>query len=214
MSKLTKIVLASAALLLAAGIVLVIFVLSLDPNEHKQWIADQFRQQTGWALTLEGDIHYTLYPWLGVSVNKVTIDDAVVRTSEPPLFYADHAAFRTRLLPALGGRYEIDTIRLYGARINLRVDKDGVGNWHPETQAAGTVTTETGPPAGLPLNNTVIGGVDIKQTTIDWHDARSGQQYRIENLHVGTGELVYNEPVAFDMDFDLEIRRSCRPVPP
>src|SRR5688500_5191631 len=87
-------------LLLLVGLGLIAYVLTFDPNENKEWIADKFRENTGRELVLGGDVAWTLYPWLGITANDVSIGNAP-GFSATPLLHAEHAAFRIKLMPLL-----------------------------------------------------------------------------------------------------------------
>jgi len=187
-----------AILILATG-----FVVTLDPNDHKEWLAEKFNQQTGRDLTLAGDIDLTLYPWLGLSFNQVSIGN---RTGfdEAPLFLADNAHFRVKLLPMLRQHYELDTVQLYGARLNLTVNEEGVSNWGDLIANSDENTSATSESAqDLPLSDFVLGGVDIQNASIGLEDHSSGARYEINNLNFNTDELVYAAPIDLTLSMDV-----------
>jgi AsmA protein len=74
--KAIKIVGALFGLILVSLIAFIFYVTTLDPNDYKGMIADKFNAQTGRTLTLDGDINLTIYPWLGLEVNGVTVGNA------------------------------------------------------------------------------------------------------------------------------------------
>src|SRR5690606_9889490 len=114
----------TVALFFTAIAAVVIYVVTWDPNEHKDWIAERFRESTGRELVLGGELGLSWYPWLGLSVQDLRIGNAE-GFGEDPFLSASSAVLRVRLMPILQGRYEIDTVRLYGAHVNLEVDETG-----------------------------------------------------------------------------------------
>lgn len=191
-------------LLLLVVVGLAAYVLTFDPNENKQWIAEKFRENTGRELVLGSDVAWTLYPWLGITANDVSIGNAP-GFSATPLVQAQHLAARIKLMPLLGGEYEIDTVRLHGARVNLEVRGDGTNNWTmgDTTDEAGTQDDATSGPA---VPNFIIGGVDIQDAALTYDDQPANTHYEVSNFDVAIGELVYGAPLDVRMNFDARSR--------
>src|SRR5690606_7346653 len=49
-------------------VAVVFLVATLDPNDHKDWIASRVKEQTGRGVEFRGDLALTYYPWLGIEV--------------------------------------------------------------------------------------------------------------------------------------------------
>ena len=191
-----KITLSLVTLVFTVVVVGFFYVINLDPNEHKDWIAGQIRESSGLEVEFNGDIGLTWYPWLGI-----TLDDFVVHNapgfSATPLLTAEHMAFRAKLLPLLGREYEIDTIRLHGTRIHLETDAAGQGNWNASLPATEPVADSGDSSAAL--NNLVIGGVDIQDAALTFDDRFNDVRYDIDGINISTGELVYGEPLSLSL---------------
>ena len=191
-----------------------IYLVNMDPNNHKQRIANMVHEQTGLVLHLDGDIGLTFYPWLGVSIEDVTLENPP-GYGEEHLLRLESAQFRVLLMPALRGRYEIDTVRVHGADINLIVNDQGRGNWE-SLAGEPDPTTEPQPDGdGLPLGDVVLGGVDIRNGRVTFDDRQSGQRFEIRDFMASTGELVYGEPIALELSLDAlssqpELRAQTR----
>ena len=206
MTKFFKITLSLIILVFTVVLVGFFYVVNLDPNDHKDWIAGKIQETSGLEVDFNGDISVSLYPWLGV-----TVDDMVVHNpegfSDNPLLQAEHVAFRAKLLPLLSQEYEIDTIRLAGTRIHLETDAAGRANWNaampPSTAEDSTAAT------GSPLNNLVIGGVDISNAALTFDDRFNAVRYDVENFNASTGELVYGEPLALSLSLNA---RASQPA--
>ncbi len=201
---------ALVGILLTIVIALAIWLLTFDANENKDWIAAKFRERTGRELTLGGNIELSIYPWLGLTAERVAIGNAT-GFSEEPLLSADELAFRIKLLPLLGSRYEIDTVRVDGLRLNLEVAGNGQNNWSSLAggAAAGDATAApaaTGGSSTAVLNNLVIGGVAISNTSLVYDDAFAGSHYEINELDMSIGELVYGNPLDIRLGFDAVSR--------
>jgi uncharacterized protein involved in outer membrane biogenesis len=191
MKKILSLFIGALGLALVLAIALVIYVSTLDPNDYKELIARQVRDETGRELSLNGDIQVSYYPWLGLEINDMTLANAE-GFGEEPMLRVDYAQVRVKTLPLLRQQYEIDTVRLHGAVINLVKRNDGVTNW----QDLAKVDDE---PQPLPLSALVLGGVDIKDARLNWRDEVTGAVYTIQDLDMTTGELVYGQPIQLRM---------------
>ncbi|MEY4640691.1 MAG: hypothetical protein RLZZ227_685 [Pseudomonadota bacterium] len=193
-------------LLLIVGVGLIAYVLTFDPNENKEWISAKFRENTGRELVLGGDVEWTLYPWLGITANAVSVGNAP-GFSATPLAQAEHLAARVKLMPLLNGEYEIDTVRLHGANLNLEVRGDGANNWTLQGAAEAPVDEVPAPDeGGASVPNFIIGGVDIEDAALVYDDQSTGTHYEVSNFDGSIGALVYGAPLDVRMNFDAASR--------
>jgi AsmA protein len=174
---------------LVLAVAAVFLIATLDPNDHKDWIAAKVKEETGRDLELKGDVSLTYYPWLGVEVNGLVLSNAPGFGPEPFLAF-DHFKARIKLVPLLRKKYEIDTVELYGARLNLARNKDGVTNWADLMKEPAQEKDQ--PP---PLTAIVLGGLDVRDARVTWSDATTGADYRMEEINARTGALTYGEPI-------------------
>jgi uncharacterized protein involved in outer membrane biogenesis len=188
-------------LLLLVVVGLAAYVLTFDPNENKDWIAAKFRENTGRELTLGGNVEWTLYPWLGITADNVSIGNAP-GFSATPLLQAQHLAARIKLMPLLDEQYEIDTVQLHGARVNLEVRGDGTNNWTMANASASEVPAPEGSGSANIPANIIIGGVDIQDAALVYDDQFANTHYEVSNFNASIGELVYGAPLDVRLDFD------------
>src|SRR3990172_7914867 len=122
---------------LIAGLIGIVFVgilavaialATLGQDTYKNWISGKLREATGRELQVNGDLEVDIFPWLGVTAADVTFSNRP-GFSAAPFLRADSLAVRLKLLPLLWRRYEVDTIRIQGAEVNLEVDAAGERNW-------------------------------------------------------------------------------------
>ena len=201
MKRLLKLLLGLIGLLFVILVALVIVLTTMDPNEHKDWISDQFHARTGRTLTLKGDLGLTFYPWLGVEANDATISNAA-GFGKAPFLHVGHAKLRIKLLPLLRDRYIVDTVEVDGLVLNLAMNKEGRSNWadlvSPQPQAKS---------AGLPLAAIALGGVQVKDAALHWDNRATGVRYDITRIHATTGPLVYGKPVKLDLSLQARANR-------
>lgn len=196
-------------LLVIGGIA--IWLLTFDANANKDWIARKFQEQTGRTLTLDGNIDVTFYPWLGLSAEQIAVGNAV-GFSGTPLLAAEALAFRIKLLPLLSSRYEIDTVKVDGLHLNLEVAGNGLNNWSSLTGGAAASANNAPEQASASgsstsiLNNLIIGGVSITDTSAVYDNAFADAHYEINDVNMSIGELVYGNPLDIRLDFDAASR--------
>ncbi len=194
MKALFKLFLGGIGLLIVAVVAAVIIVATLDPNEHKDWLTGKAHEATGRELQLNGDIALTYYPWLGVEANDVIMGNAA-GFGDAPFFKADHLKLRIKLMPLLKDEYEIDTVSIHGAEINLAKNAEGVSNW--DDLVSGEEEQEK---AAFPVAAIVLGGVDIKDARLGWKDASAETEYLLDKVNISTDALVFGEPIKLHMD--------------
>ena len=194
-----------AVAVVAAGIIAVV---SIDPDDYKGWIASEFHERTGRTLSLDGDVAVTLYPWLGLEVNEAGMGNAP-GFGDAPFLHVDHAKVRVKLLPLLRSRYEVDTVHVRGAVINLARDEQGVSNWDdlvggdaPKTEdEAGTGDAPGRGAPALPLSAIALGGVAVEDTRITWEDRQAAVRHDVSDLNVSTDALEYGKPIDLVLSF-------------
>lgn len=200
--KLIKILLGlTVALVLLVVVGIVGVALFFDPNEHKDLIIGKVQEETGRKLELPGEIKLTYYPWLGLESNGITLGNAS-GFGEEPFLHADKVAVRIKTMPLLKQRYELDTFKLHGLRLNLARNKDGRTNWDDLVEPAPEKEKKEAEP--VQLGAVILGGVDIKDARITWNDQVTDQKVTISNLNASTGQLTYGEPIDLNVGLVAE----------
>ena len=206
MKKLIKISASLITLAFTLVLVGILYLVNLDPNNHKDQISKQFEKRTGLVLSINGEIGLTLYPWLGITLDNFAIANSP-GFSDTPIFQAQRAEFRVKLFPMLDREYEIDTIFLSGTEIYLETNDAGQNNWNVSTSVSTQQTEE--PPSESVLNNLVLGGVDIQNASLIFDDRFNDVRYELENVTVSTGELVYGDPVDLSLNLNASASRPA-----
>ena len=198
LKKLIKLLAWLAGLGIIAFAALLILVTRIDPNEHKDWLEARFQQETGRALSLDGPIAVTYYPWLGVEAVDVSIADSE-EFGGGSFAELDYLKLRVKSLPLLREQYEVDTVALRGAVINLVRTEQGLANW----DVFGGAPDEEDKPL-LPLAALALGGVAIEDARITLDDRQAAVRHEFSDINVTTAELKYGEPV--DLNLGLRVR--------
>ncbi len=202
MKSLLRLVISLVGIVIVALIGVGVYIATLDPNDHKDWIIAKVQEQTGRKLTLAGNMRLSLYPWIDLEVNGLTLANAP-GFGDDPFLHVDYLNARVKLIPLLQQQYEVDTVKLTGARINLARNKDGVTNW------ADLMKPQAADSKPLPLTAIVLGGVDVQKAQLNWSDAVTGAQYKVKDLTFTTGKLVYGEPINLNLTTSIEANKPA-----
>jgi AsmA protein len=124
----------------AAFYLLVMF----DLNDFKAEIITKVEQQTGRELQIAGDIGWTIYPSLGVSLTDVKLSNPKGFAPEQMLEVSELTA-AVALMPLFNKDLQIQQLHLDGVTANLVTRKDGSSSMDGLTADKAAATTETGP---------------------------------------------------------------------
>lgn len=204
------VVLLLLAVLLVAAAVVAVWL--FDPNEYRERIASEVRDQTGLELVLEGDISLSLFPWVGVEIDRARVENPEGYGPEP-LAAVEALEVHARLLPLLRSQVHLRRIRLDGVALNLVRDEQGRGNW----EVVQAMLAERQEPAEAPepepdrdladldfLQQLQIGSIELSNSRFVFDDRQSGERWAIEPLDLQLGSIRLGEPI----DTRLTLRLS------
>ena len=207
---------------LVAVAILVVFIVSamiavvllVDPNDYKDQIAEAVTDATGRTLHIQGDSKLSVFPWLGLELNQVSLDNPPGFTREQFLSM-QRLNIKVALLPLLSLKVKVGNVQLQGLQAYLERRADGVTNWDDLLSVADTETAsapattvqpvaETGEsPVAVMLRDFTVGGIDIEDANVTWHDVKAGVLTHIEYFNLQTGEIRSNGISSFSMQFAL-----------
>ncbi|QLF93299.1 AsmA family protein [Pseudomonas sp. ABC1] len=175
-----------------------------DPNDYKEQIRQLARDKAGLELAINGDIGWSLFPWLGLELHDTTL--ASSRTPEQTLAELRMLGLSVRVLPLLRREVEMSDITINGLNLTLNINEKGQGNWQgigqpvQRDETVATATAEEAPASSdTPTANTPstpakalkldIDSLNVSDARISYHDARSGQQLSAEGIELKTGAI-------------------------
>lgn len=194
--------------LVLLGLLLIVVALGFalthlfDPNDYKDEIQQLARDKANLELKLNGDIGWSLFPWLGLELTDATLASA--DSPEKPFANLRLLGLSVRVMPLLRREVQMSDIRVDGLDLILQRDEKGRGNWQgvgrPAQAEANTSTDAsntpqapqaepeqpTSPSRPLKLD---IDSLSISNSQIDYHDAKSGKQFSAEGIELTTGAI-------------------------
>ncbi len=191
--------------LVVLGLLLLIVALGfaltnlLDPNDYKDEIRQLARDKAGLELNIDGDIGWSLFPWLGLELHDTTL--AAAQTPDQPLASLRMLGFSVRVMPLLRREIQMSDIRVNGLDLNLVRDAKGRGNWEGigqrPTGEAKPDTPPTGEPASEPRRPLAldIDSLTVSDARVSYQDARSGQSLTVDGIELSTGAIREGAPI-------------------
>ena len=194
------------AKLFALTLLIIIFVLGMlvtlvDPNDYKPQIQEIAEQKLNRKLLLTGDLAWTLFPRLGLSVGEFTIKNPSTFDTKD-LLLVKSASIDIDVMPLFKGEIQFGMVKLNGLQVNLvstgngKSNLDNIGSPSEKTSKnaeqpiSKNNITETNAEEEAPffkINNSSIDGVKITNTTITHQDLvkKSISNIKISEINIG-----------------------------
>ncbi len=196
---------------LLAGAVLLLVVaavalpLLIDPNDFRDEISALVEKQTGRKLQIDGEIGFSVFPWLGIELGAMQLSNAP-GFGEQPFAGLERADLKIKLLPLLRKEVEIRTIVLHGLDVNLARDPSGKTNWDDllsTGEEPAEPEAEPDSPSSI-LKSLQVSGIEIRNARLSWDDRQQGVRYALRDLDLETGALNPGQPFPLELELDAE----------
>ena len=175
----------------------------LDPNDFKDEISAAVEKSTGRKLEISGNLSLSIFPWLGVSTEKLTLGNRK-GFKEGPFATIKSAQIRVELLPLLRSEVKMDSLVLSGLNLQLERRKNGKDNW---SDLAGNSQTQKKPDTSSTdvhkLAALAIGGIIVDDANIRFRDAQTNQDIKLSDLSLKTGKLELGAPTDIQLKTKL-----------
>ncbi len=197
--KILKVSAYSVVGVILAGVLGVTAIVTLvNPNRFKPMIIKAAYEATGRKLALDGDISWTIYPNLGLKIQKVSL-------SNPDGFKAanlvevNSADVSVALIPLLSHKVIFKNLVIDGLKVGL-IEQNGNNNWTftpPQEKPS-----EPGKPSEPAPIHIEFSSLSLTNTTISYDDFdhKKHQGVKNVNLKVDTG---FGGEVKFDSKEDV-----------
>lgn len=201
-----KILLSIIVIFIAVAIAAPFF---LDPNDFKDEISAAVEKSTGRKLEISGNLSLSIFPWLGISTEKLTLGNRK-GFKEGPFATIKSAQIRVELLPLLRSEVKMDSLVLSGLNLQLERRKNGQDNW---SDLAGNAQTQTKPDTSstdVPkLAALAIGGIIVDDANIRFRDAQAKQDIKLTDLSLKTGKLELGAPTDIQLKTTLAAQQPA-----
>ena len=202
-------------ILLGSVLLTIALFLAIDINNYKSEIESLVLEKTGRKLHIEGDLQRSLFPWLGVSVGAVRLNNAP-GFGDQDFAKINGADIRVKVAPLFFGALEVDVLTLKGLGLDLARNADGVTNWDdlltafevpPTDVTPSTEQADTQAPVAIPKEAVVafsLGGIRIQDAQISWQDHVDNRVLKLTHLNWEVSEIKEDTPIAYELDLDFD----------
>ncbi|BBP62773.1 hypothetical protein PHLH5_03140 [Pseudomonas sp. Cab53] len=194
--------------LVLLGLLLIIVALGFalthlfDPNDYKEEIRQIARDKAHIELTLNGDIGWSLFPWLGLELHEASV--ATLANPTQPFADLQMLGLSVRVMPLLRREVQMSDVRVEGLNLRLNRDKNGHGNWEDIGKAPATTTASAPTPApteqpSTPASTTPekpaqptrldIDSLTVNNARVEYTDEQTGKQFTAESIQLSTGAV-------------------------
>lgn len=204
-----KILLLLSGLLLLVGVLAGTYMARVDLNDHREEITGILSEITGYPIQLHGTIEHSIYPWLGVTLDGVEIDDA--QGLPGTLLSSGPLKVRMKLMPMLlFNSLQFDIVQLHGLQLHLVRNADGVGNWQLPQAPQGAPALA---PAPASADDALIWSLSIAELRIEdaalgFRDEASGRDVRLESVRITGDRIVAGEVPTLQAEATLVDQQS------
>ena len=201
-------------LVVGVGVYLKLF---FDPNAYKPIIEQQVFEHTGRKLQLPGEITLSLYPWIGLELGEIKLDNAA-GFGDTPFASMKRVEVKVKLLPLLSKKIEVEAVLVDQLSLSLGKNKAGKTNWDDLSKSSATTpqgsetqptnvdaqVQDQKPSEGIDpalITGFRLGGFDIKNATIVWDDQLAGQHIQLHQFNLALGEIIIGQAISFSLNF-------------
>jgi AsmA protein len=220
MGKLIKVILGlvvvCVVLIVAGGAILTAF---FDPNDYKPEIEQAALKQGGIELSIGGEISWSVFPRLGLTVNNI---DARFPDHDS-LAHLDLAQISVRIPELLSGNVKMSSIIIEGLKLNLTKNKAGQTNWQTNaladasaeaslkesTPTDSTAESDTPSPSNLQID---IESVQIISGAVNYTDEQTLQNYQLTDINLDTGRITNNQLFPFSLNLNAKQHQNGKPL--
>jgi AsmA protein len=185
-----------------------IAVATLDPNDYKEQITEQVKKTTGRELTLEGDISWSLFPWLGLNLGKTSLANAE-GFGDQPFAELEEIDIHVAIMPLIKKQVQAKKVLISGVSVNLQKNADGKDNWSDlaaggeEEEPVAEEAPDSGGDGAAPDIDIQINGFEVVNARLSYIDKQAGTSLRVDPLNLKTGQIALDTPVPLEAELTL-----------
>ncbi|EKD73597.1 MAG: AsmA family [uncultured bacterium] len=208
--KLTAILLSIVVLFVILGVMLL--VIFVNPNRLKSILTEKVTHSTGRAFKIDGDISWTFFPYLGIKMGHMVLNNPTGFT-ETTFAEMSGATLGVRLIPLFRGQIESKGVTLKGLQVHLLKNAKGQVNWNVVPDAAPaklSAADQVTPPSYT--RKTVIGlavsKVEVSDASVTYQDQQTKQAYAIRHFELQAKNISLMQPFPVKASFDFSSATS------
>ena len=185
-----KFLISVVVVLLLAILSIAGFIYTFDANKYKNEVAEAVSEIVGRQVEILGDVDISIYPWIGVTLNNLTIEN---NTDFSNKSFATVGKFdiNIQIMPLLEDHLEIDKLVLHQLSVDFVSKAEGNNNW---SDLFG-VSENDDFLSRFGVKTLKIAGIELTDSNVSWLEVASGKQYQISKLSVKSQAVIKGKPV-------------------
>ncbi len=205
-----------ACLIILLVLAIVLLPTLVNTQAFKQQLIQQVKQHTGQTLSIDGELSFSVFPWLGVKTGKVALSQPK-EISDKPFVTIDAVNIGVKLLPLFQKRIETSQMELVSPTIHYVINKQGKNSVDALSPVEvlsdqnNTVSNNKPTPTDTADNKDshsktaaviVISGVTITNGALIYDDQQNQEQHELSKFELKTGNLLGHNysPIRFSGD--------------
>ncbi|MDH5613078.1 MAG: AsmA family protein [Gammaproteobacteria bacterium] len=176
-----------------------VFIYTFNANQYREELAGAVGAVLGRPVSISGDLDITLYPWIGVKLNDVTIEN---NSGFSKKNFATIGQFNisVKVLPLFQKQLDIDKLVMHRLSVDFERNATGDNNWSDFAGAAGSngIVSEYG------LVGLVIGGIELVDANVTWLDVSTDKRFKISGMALDTKAVINGQPLPVTLKAYLE----------
>lgn len=209
---LLKFILGAVAL---AVVLIVGLALLVDANQYKSAIESTVASNTGYELTIEGDLQLDFFPTVGLTLNDVRLKNPAYPSE---LASTSAVSLKIDASALITGRLLIQEFSTDNLHINYTVDEAGTSGWELEDTATEGSQTAITDSETNDIVSATFERISISNASIDIQDLSQNSRYSLANVNLeSTSTNIDGIPFPADLQFDYvtysETTGLAEPIP-
>ncbi|MCL5261535.1 MAG: AsmA family protein [Gammaproteobacteria bacterium] len=186
------------AIIILIAVAIVVAIKFINPDDIKNTIGQQVYEQTKRQLVVNGPVHLSFFPWLGIKINDVALSNT--ETFKNSNFArVGEVDIQVRLIPLFSHKIEIGKLTLKDLDLVLIKNKAGYNTWDGLLPNYSNASNSAG--AGFFAATFFISNVNIRNGNIDWQNKQTKKSIQIKNLNLRSNNVAFGQPFNVEADF-------------
>lgn len=198
-----------SALITAAIISVVLLVVLVKPAYIKTKVNDWVNNNTNRELTIEGPMHWTFFPTIGLTADDVSLSNPKNFDSNN-FAKAKHMTISLKVAPLLHKEFAISSLRMNQLVLNLVKNSNGKNNWsfeHKKETTHSQPTTQSSTPTNVNETGSTfevkLHDIIFTDSTIVYLDKKTGQRTELSKLALQSSNFKPAKPFTITSNFTL-----------
>ena len=198
------------ALITLAIVGAILLIVLVKPAYIKTQVSDWVKNNTDRELSIDGDMHWTFFPQIGLRADNVTLSNP--KNFDSGAFVkAANMTISLEIMPLLHKEFSISRLRMDQLVLNLVKNKNGRENWSFDHKKVAPNSSSGEKSSGVKSADEHRSSFDVKlhkiifkNSTINYHNKKTGQKFELSKLNLKSSNFKPGKPFTISSKFLLD----------